>query len=425
MPALDAGRVVFVNRFFHPDHSATSQMLTDLAFELAARGVRVEVITSRQLYGDQRAQLPKEQIVQGVQVHRIWSTRFGRANLVGRAIDYVSFYLAALAAIWKCTDKDTVVVAMTDPPLISLVAAPVVHLRRGALVNWLQDVFPEVAHVLGLRLVRGLLLTILTRLRNASLRSAYRNVVLGERMAELVAAQGVQPDRVQIIPNWSDGDSVTVVAHPANPLRSAWGLADRFVVGYSGNLGRAHEFRTILDAAASLQAESRIAFLFIGAGAQLREVEAEVRRRQLRNVTFQPYQPRERLHESLGAADVHLVSLNPTLEGLIVPSKFYGIAAAGRATIFIGDADGEIARAVRVGECGYTVSVGDADALATLVRRLAADPGLNAQLGQNARITFERRFDRRLAADAWYDLVAGAPGSLRCVALPARQTDQP
>jgi len=138
----------------------------------------------------------------------------------------------------------------------------------------------------------------------------------------------------------------------ANALRREWGLDGRFVVGYSGNLGRAHEFATFFGAAERLCGRQDVVFLFIAAGAQREQVDEEVGRRGLGNVLFKPYQPWERLHESLSAADVHLVSLNAALEGLIVPSKFYGIAAAGRPTLFVGNTDGEIARLLREGDCG-------------------------------------------------------------------------
>jgi glycosyltransferase involved in cell wall biosynthesis len=131
-----------------------------------------------------------------------------------------------------------------------------------------------------------------------------------------------------------------------------------------------------------------------------------------------PYQPRERLGESLSAADVHLVSLRPELEGLIVPSKFYGICAAGRPTIFVGDANGEIAGLVARHECGRTVAVGDAAGLARTILDLAADPDLCRRMGQCARPAFDAEFDKSIAVARWEKLLldvdgAGLPAALR------------
>src|SRR6266550_3210599 len=118
---MTAPRVLFVNRFFHPDHSATSQMLSDLSFHLAELGWTVEVVTSRQRYDEARATLPSRETVRGVEVRRVWSTRFGRAFLPGRAIDYATFYVSAFFAIRR--ERESIVVALTDPPLISVIAA--------------------------------------------------------------------------------------------------------------------------------------------------------------------------------------------------------------------------------------------------------------------------------------------------------------
>jgi colanic acid biosynthesis glycosyl transferase WcaI len=138
-------RVVFVNRYFYPDESATAQLLSDLAFGLAEHGFDVHVVCSRQLYGAPEAQLPAEEAVRGVVIHRVWTTRFGRRRLLGRALDYVSFYITCAVELLGLLRRRDVVIAKTDPPLISIVAALAARLRGAVLVNWLQDVFPEVA----------------------------------------------------------------------------------------------------------------------------------------------------------------------------------------------------------------------------------------------------------------------------------------
>lgn len=394
-------KVLFVNRFFYPDHAATSQILSDLVFDLARDGMQVEVITSLMLSDNASAALPRLETVHGVTVRRVWSSRLGRTNLGGRALDYLTFYLSAAWSVWRRTDRNTIVVAKTDPPLLSIAVAPMVRLRGGMLVNWLQDLFPEVANALHMRLVRGPVLALLRRMRNASLRAARTNVVLGARMQALVELQGVPTRQIRLIPNWADGDQIRPMLRASNPLRDAWSLGDRFVVGYSGNMGRAHEFDTIVEAAERLKSRRDIVFLFIGSGAQRDAVEREFQRRGLLNVLFQPYQPRERLSQSLGVADVHLVTLNPALEGLIVPSKFYGVAAAGRATLFIGDVEGEIPQVVHAAHCGFAIASGDAAALADAIAVLADDPAMCADLGSKARSVFEQRFERRLAVRAW------------------------
>jgi len=148
-------KLIFVNRFFFPDHSATSQMVSDLAFALAAAGFDVQVVTSRLRYDDPAAELPGREAIAGVQVHRVRTTRFGRHLLPGRALDYLTFYLSAAWRLFRLLRRGDVVVAKTDPPLISVPVGWVAGLRGARLVNWLQDLFPEVAAALGIRLARG------------------------------------------------------------------------------------------------------------------------------------------------------------------------------------------------------------------------------------------------------------------------------
>ena len=347
-------------------------MASDLAFHLASRGWCVSAITSRQRYDDPKAQLPST-TANGVNIRRVWSTRFGRSSLPGRAIDYLTFYASAFIELLR--HRDAVVVAMTDPPLISVPAA----LAVPRTVNWVQDLFPEVAEGLGLKapgILRGL--------RDWSLRRARRNVVLGELMAARV------PNSI-VIHNWAD---VALAPQPAIPH-------EHFVVGYSGNLGRAHEFETILEAMRRLP---DVHFRFNGGGAQLAAVRAVAPS----NATFHPYVPREELATSLSKADVHLVSLQPQLEGLIVPSKFYGILAVARPVIFVGAAEGEVGRIIREHDCGIVVAPGDAASLIAAIDRLANDRPAADAMGARGRELYERFFAPARAFAAWENVLEEA-----------------
>jgi len=213
--------LIFLNRYFYPDHSATSQMLTDLALGLSTRGHKVRVIASRQCYDAPWKRLPLRETVGSVEVIRVWTSRFGRADLLGRAFDYATFYASAVLALWRLARTDDIVVAKSDPPLLSVIAAPIARWRGARLVNWLQDLFPEVAEAVGLdrRQLPGIVYGALRAVRNWSLRSAAMNVALGNRMAERLTTLGVESCRVRIIQNWADGALIRPVAPERNPLR--------------------------------------------------------------------------------------------------------------------------------------------------------------------------------------------------------------
>src|SRR5687768_3550877 len=219
-------------------------MVSDLAFALSAKPHAVAVITSRQLYDTPEARLPRRETL-SLEVHRVWTSRFGRHHLFGRAIDYATFYAAAAWRLWRLAGQHSVIVAKTDPPMLSVVAAPIARARRAHLVNWLQDIFPEIAEAVGVG--RGRLartgLRVLRVLRDRSLRSAAANVVVGERMACRLDALGVGADRIRLIPYWAAGRLVRPLAPSLHGLRSAWALAHAITMGYSVYSGRTHEYR--------------------------------------------------------------------------------------------------------------------------------------------------------------------------------------
>jgi glycosyltransferase involved in cell wall biosynthesis len=399
-------RVIFMNRFFFPDYSATSQVLTDLAFHLAGGETEVHVITSRQRYDDPNALLPEAESIGGVAIQRISTTRFGRSALIGRGFDYLSFYSSAFRSVLAWAKPGDVLVAKTDPPLLSVAAMHAAKRRGLHLVNWLQDLYPEVAAALGVPVVKGPLGRGLVQLRDASLRAAAVNVVVGERMAEIIRERGIAPERIRVIPNWCDDEEIQPIAPLDNPLRREWGLGDRFVVGYSGNLGRGHEFETVVAAAERLRGDRRLCFLFIGGGKKFAELAHCVRERGLDHLfRFLPYQERGVLRLSLGVPDVHLISQRPEVEGLIVPSKLYGIAAAGRLIIAVTARDGEVARLVRRHDCGVVVEPGEGELLACALRCLGTDTGRVAEMGHRARAMLDAHFTRRHAFQRWQSLV--------------------
>lgn len=400
-------RIIFLNRYFSPDYSATSQLLTDLTEALAGTKWDVTVICSRQLYDNPAARLPHVEHVNNVLVRRVWTTTFGRYSTVGRGMDYVTFYAAAACAVLRWGRRGDIVVAKTDPPLLGVVIGPIGKLVGAKTVNWLQDLFPEVAAVSGVRIARGILGKVIRAARDLSLRSSRLNVVVGERMAAYLESHTPGIARPEVVHNWADATAVWPVPPQANYLRTQWGLGAKFVVGYSGNMGRVHEFGTVLDAAELLHGLSHVVFVFIGGGRYREWIEAEAARRRLHNLQFQPYQPRQRLAYSLSVPDVHLISLRSTVEGFVVPSKFYGVAAAARPTVFVGDADGEIARIIRATDCGRVVPEGDAQALAEAIRGLSHNQALCRRQGANARLAFEQRFDRSIAVKKWERLLAG------------------
>ncbi len=380
-------KLIFVNRYFYPDVSATSQILTDAAQYLSVDH-EVHVVTSRLQY-EGGAPYRNHEVRQGVVVHRLWSTSFGRNNLPGRAIDYLSFYLSVVFKLVLLAKADDVLIAKTDPPMLSVPVSWVARLKQARLINWHQDLFPEVAQALGVQAANWFSRPLLA-LRNSSLRRAKMNIAIGERMRNRIEAQGIESDRVVVVPNWSDGELITPLGK-RSALRSEWSLDEVFVVGYSGNFGRAHDFDTLADCIEGLQDNKDIVFLFIGSGFYFDELKA----RRYSNCIFKPYQPRDRLSATLPLPDIHLISLHPNLEGLIVPSKIYGILAAGRGVINIGDPAGEIGEMASSHGIGVSVSPGNVNGLRQAILELKFSPERRARMGLAARALYDQRYNKQ------------------------------
>ena len=396
----------FINRYFFPDHSATSQILSQLAFHLAESGHNVHAVTSRQLYDDPEACLNVEGIQRGVVIHRVATTQRGRSRLLGRSFDYLSFYLSAWRLLNSLADRNDILIPMTDPPLLSILAWRVSRRRGSHVINWLQDIYPEVATELGVPLIKGPVGKLLALARNASLRSVDVNVVVGTRMAQKLSQLDVASDRINVIPNWCDDEAIVPVGKDANPLRAEWLLQNKFVVGYSGNLGRAHEFETVLAASKRLKNSPDIVFLLIGGGHGNADLARRVQEAGLSNkFHFLPYQGNEILKYSLSVPDVHWISLRPQLEGLIVPSKVYGIAAAGRPIIAVTAKDGEIARLIKAHDCGLIVEPGNSEEMAKAILQLSTNDEARIGMGLRARAMLDAEFTRRHAFRRWEDVV--------------------
>jgi glycosyltransferase involved in cell wall biosynthesis len=394
-------KVLLLNQYFHPDLSATAQMLTDLAEDLAASGLEVTALATRGSYLGGGA-LPARDEHKGVAIRRLWATSLGKRSLVHRGLDYASFYASAALALATMPRQD-VVVALTTPPLIAAAGLVARSLRGSRLVYWVQDLYPEVAVAFGVMSPGSPAARLMGAVSRAVLSRADAVVALGEAMRERCVAAGARPDRTAVIPNWADGAAVRPVPHEENPLRAELAGDARCLVMYSGNMGRGHDLGTLLEAARRLRHRRDVAFLFQGDGARRAEVERTAAG--LSNLRLGPYQPRERLAASLSAGDLHLVSLDPPLGGLIEPSKLYGVMAAGRPALFVGPAGSEVARTLTREGCGAAFENGDAEGLSAAIAALADDPARREEMGRRAREALLARYDRRVATARFAELV--------------------
>ncbi|MDA8122936.1 MAG: glycosyltransferase family 4 protein, partial [Deltaproteobacteria bacterium] len=244
------------------------------------------------------------------------------------------------------------------------------------------------------------------RIARVPLRAADVVVVLGEDMKDVVIREGACPEKIVTIRNWADPGKIHPVPHVENRFRREWGIDGKFVIEYSGNLGVSHSFDDLLAVADILSDHDDIRFLVIGGGIRLKEVEKAVASKRLANVLIKPYQDASDLAHSLSAGDVHYISLRNGFEGLVVPSKAYGIMAAGRPIIYQGAEDGEVARMVAKEGIGYVIPPGDRKSLCDSILSLYRDKEGRIQMGAAARRALEEKYSAAEGLAAYQKVLA-------------------
>ena len=399
---LSPPRIIFVNRVYRPSTEATAQLLTDLAEGLAARGWPVHVIAAGSVPGP----------LSGVTIHR---TGAGdkHGGLISRTANYAGFLRAARRSLAALAKPGDLVVLMTDPPLLAACATGVARQQGAQVVQWIQDIYPEIVpqHV---GAWAGWLLLPLKWARNRAWRAASLCLPVGADMRATVEAQGVSAEKILVLSNWAPPELDQMPAVDAvAAYRRAQNLPADFIVGYSGNLGRVHEFDTFLTAATLLRRPGTAAptapgciFRITGSGPQLPTVVAAKSERQLDNILIGPPVPRADLALSLAACQAHLVTLKPGFESLVNPSKLTGILAAGRPVLFVGPPRSALAAFIHQEKIGAVVAPGDAPGLVAVLTRWAATDGAEAAaLGRSARACYERHFTFGAALDRWEKLL--------------------
>ena len=435
--------ICFFNRSYWPEAGATGRLLAQLAEDLVGvHGCDVTVVAGRpvEIAAQQesfrlkaeateskggaadspgglvasafRRKATSAEIHRGVRIVRAGGTTFNRRRFAGRALNYLTYFASACLSALRVPPPD-VAIALSDPPIVGFAALLASRRSGGRFVLVCQDLFPEVTILLDdfhSRIVDRVLFWI----NRFLMRRADRVVVVGEAMKEkVVATRGIDEANVIVIHNWCDRAQVTP-APRRNAVAIELGLADGFVVMHSGNMGFAQDLDTLLDAAASLRDLRDVTVAIVGGGARRAALEARVRDEGLTNVRLLPYQPEERLSDTLASADVHVVSMKRGLEGCLVPSKLYGVLAAGRAYIAAAEPTTEVATIASGTGSGIVVPPGSAAGLAAAVRRLHADRALTARLGR-AALAASATYDRPRQVAAYFDVFASLAPSNEAV----------
>jgi glycosyltransferase involved in cell wall biosynthesis len=381
--------VVWVTLDFYPDDQASSQLFTDLLLRIAADSVRISVFCGYPVRATKGrpGPVPRKETLGGITIERCGFNVEEKHGLVNRALLYAAFLIHAAWRLLR-VDRKSIVFGVTSPPFIAHVLWLTSRIRRFSYGYMFLDIYPEALIALGRLSRESLIGRCWTRLNRLSYAPARPIAVLGRDMIPLLARNyAIDPERIVYIPHWSAAEPVTPLPFSQNSLAHTLGLADKFVVQYSGNMGLLHDIDSLIHAAARLRDDPQIHFLFIGKGRRRRAAEALATSLNLTNITWLDFVSREQLPETLSCCHAAVVSMRAGMQGVAVPSKLYGILASGRAVIAQVPEGSEIAMVVEEEACGVVVPPGDIDRLVDTIRSLAAD-----------RVAIDRMSERAFAA---------------------------
>jgi len=411
--------VTVLTEYFHPEEASTAQLMTELTTNLTDR-FEVSVVTGRPNYhpDDRTASVPSRETHEGVTVSRVPSTRFDKDSLVLRVVNWLSFtLLALLSLVGGRRDRDAVLV-LSNPPILPFVAWVYKRVTGTPYAYLVYDVYPDMAVELDYLSSGNPVVRLWERAMRAVYRDADKVVVLGESMRERIEAKmaddlAFDPDDIVVIPNWENGEFIEPREKTDNDFATQQGTVDKFTLVYSGNVGQFHELETAIDAVGILEERGRtdIQLLIIGEGAQKSELQAYIERRGIGNARFLPFQPLERLPETLTCGDASLVGIKSGMAGMCVSSKLYSSLAAGTPVLAVVGEGDEVARTVEACDCGVHITPGDAERAADMLAAWADDPATRTQVGRNARACFERYYTLDRAVEQYRTLFESLIGS--------------
>ena len=398
---------------YAPELLGIGRYTGELGTYLAARAHQVTVLTAAPYYPqwrvqeDYRPQRWRREWLDGVEVLRAPQYVPGRVSGLGRLLQECSFGASCLYWWSTCLLQRPwdAMVAVCPPMTSGLVPGLLARRLAVPLVIHVQDLQLDAARELGI-LRQPLLLAGLTWLELHLFRQARAVTTISRSMAARLAAKGVPPARLQVLPNWADLDKVRPGPR-LNALRRELGLTSETVVLYAGNLGEKQGLEVILEAAALTRGKPSIRYLVAGEGAARDRIKLRAQDLGLDNLTFLPLQSNSRLPLLLAAADLHLVVQRQKAADLVMPSKLTNIMAAGRPFIATAGEGTELARVTSESRAGLVVPPEDGRALAQAVLGLAGDPGARKKMGVLARRYAEAFWDRERILRQWEELLRG------------------
>ncbi|MDF1809631.1 MAG: glycosyltransferase family 4 protein [Phycisphaerales bacterium] len=400
-------KVVILNQYYVPDVASTGHLLHELAVELAKLGFEVEVLTGRPSYGpkDTWQDCPLKETVDGVKIHRLKVARFDKNFLPGRAFNYLTFVIPMVLSVLLKSKKDTVYLYTTNPPFLGAIGWLVSLFRRHHYVTLLHDAHPQLGVWVGTFKKGSMIERVWMALNRRKYKRTNEAIVLCSAAKKLVAeTYPITSEHIHVIPNWADGEDLFPIPKTDSQIAQENGFVDDFILLYSGNMGLYYDFDTVLEAAKLLEDEP-FKLVLVGGGGKKTQIENYIKENNMTNVVMLPYQPFERLNESLNSCDASLVTIAEGIEGISFPSKLYTSLAVGKAIVALSEDWSELRQIIEHNNCGIWSALGDSEGLASQLRGMIRDKETTKLMSSNARVVFEKGYTRQVCAAKYAEVL--------------------
>jgi glycosyltransferase involved in cell wall biosynthesis len=404
-------RIVIVSEFFYPNKTGSSKVLTELAEDLSSYGMDVEVVTSRKIYNEENQELSKTEDYKGIKINRVWTSKFNKDSSVGRILNYFIFSLSVFFSL-LFKGKSDQILFVSNPPTVP-VAGYFLNLLKGQKYSYLiHDLYPDIAVAMGIVNKTSFFVKIFDCINSLIFKRVEKVIVLGNDMKKRILDKGVPEETISIITNWADISKIKPV-QKINEFSIREGLSEKFVVLYTGNMGKFHQLEVLVDAAELLKEERDIVFVFVGEGFKKGILQGLVKEKHLSNVRFYSYQPDEIYQEVLATGDLLVTSLEKGVEGTAVPSKTYSYLAGGKPILGIMNDSSEIGSMIIKYNLGINMGEGNAKKIAAYILEISQDKNKINEIQNNVKTLFKNQFQRHIVTRKYFDLFANSKHSFR------------
>ena len=383
-------RLWVITELYYPENNQTGYYLTKIAEGLADE-FDVKVICGQPNYAARGTRAPKNETHRDVEIFRVWGTTWDKDVLAFRLVNMLTLGASIFFKSLIKFKKNENILVVSAPPSLPFLTAAAAKIKGADYTLIIQDKYPETLIAVGKTDEDSLSVRILNSLNRWLYKGSRQIIVVGRDMRELVEAQtnhgAAVRTPVSVIQNWASLEEVEPLPRAENPILSEYGLLEKFVFLYAGNMGHPQDLESIVYCADKLKTDERFQFLFLGSGVKRKWLEREVEEKQLGNVTLLAPRPRSEQKVFLNACDVGLVPLVKKMRGAAMPSRTYNLMAAGKPILALTETNSEIARVIEEDKVGWFVPPCEPDKLLKMIYKIYSEREVIPEMAQRARFS--------------------------------------